>query len=345
MIVATDNRRKARRTWSMLGDVKRKPSPYEVVTSKFHYHFRRDPAPFELDPNTPINKWYLRNREGSALQLPDWEQFRDPYKLTYTEYIKTQKTHETYVDGLVDQYEASGVVSKLDPGWLDTLKSFYVPLRFPLHVLQMVGMYVGQMAPSSFITNCAHFQAADEMRRIQRLAYWTKVLANAHGEEFEQTNTARRPWESAPEWQPLRRLLEEMLIAYDWGEALTALNLAAKPVIDALVNWEFASLAQANGDQFLAQLFTEFTNDSKRSQDWTQALVKYMLDHEPKLHSVIDGWLARWQPAALEAVGALTPLLSTAPTPASQQDVSDNITKRYTDFMTGAGLAVRAVSV
>lgn len=340
-MVATDNRRVARRTWSMLGDVKRKPSPYEVVTSKFHYHFRRDPAPFELDPNVPINKWYLRHREGSALQLPDWEQFRDPYKLTYTEYIKTQRTRETYVDGLIDQFEAAGTVAHLSPAWVDTLTNFYVPLRFPLHVLQMVAMYVGQMAPSSFITNCAHFQAADEMRRIQRIAYWTKVLANARGDELAQTETARRSWESAPQWQPLRRLLEELLIAYDWGEAFTALNLAVKPAIDALVNWEFAALAQANNDQFLAQLFTEFTHDSKRSQDWTQALVHYMLDRDPKLHSVLEGWLARWQPDAHAAVEALTPTFATAPTPLSEQLVSDNITRRYNDFIRGAGLSTR----
>jgi toluene monooxygenase system protein E len=339
MIVATDNRRVARRTWSMLGDVKRKPSPYEVVTAKFHYHFRRDPVPFELDPNAPINKWYLRHREGSPLQVEDWEQFRDPYKLRYTDYISTQRDRETYVDGLIDQYEAAGTVAHLNPGWVATLQGFFVPLRFPLHVLQMVGMYVGQMAPSSFITNCVHFQAADEMRRIQRIAYWTKVLANAHGENLARTDTARQPWESAPQWQPLRRLLEELLIAYDWGEAFTALNLVVKPTIDALVNWEFAVLAQANGDQFLAQLFTEFTNDSQRSQDWTQALVHYMLERDPTLRGVLDGWLARWQPVAHAAVEALTPLFGTAPAPLTPQLVSDNIAKRYADFIHGAGLA------
>lgn len=68
--------RRATKTWSLLGDVKRKPSPYEAVTAKFHYHFKREPAPFEMDPETPINKWYLKNREGSPLMLDDWEQFR-----------------------------------------------------------------------------------------------------------------------------------------------------------------------------------------------------------------------------------------------------------------------------
>lgn len=333
-------RRKAPRTWSMFGPVTRKPSPYEAVTGKFHYHFRRDPAPFELDPEDPINQWYLRNREGSPLQVEDWEQFRDPYKFTYKDYISTQNDRETYVNGLIDQYEAAGKPARLSPGWVATLEGFFVPLRFPLHVLQMTGLYVGQMAPAAYITNCANFQAADELRRVQRIAYWTKVLANNHGEHLAQTDTAREPWVSAPQWQPLRQLLEELLIAYDWGEAFTALNLAVKPMVDALVNWEFAALAEANGDQFLAQLFTEFTIDSRRSQDWTQALVHYAVERDPALSGVFAGWLARWQPAARTAVTALTPLFEDAPVPVNPQVVSDNVAQRYAEFIKGAGLAV-----
>lgn len=340
MTVATNNRRVGPRTWSLLGDVKRKPSPYEAVTAKFHYHFRHEPAPFELDPNVPLNNWYMRYREGSPLQVEDWEQFRDPYKLTYTEYVTRQRDRETYVDGLIDQYEAASAVTQLKPDWVATLQNFFVPLRFPLHVLQMAGLYLGQVAPSSFITNCAHFQAADELRRVQRIAYWTKVLANAHGEEFAQTGTARQPWESGPQWQPLRQLLEELLIAYDWGEAFTALNLVVKPMIDALVNWEFARLAEANGDQFLSQLFTEFTLDSRRSQDWTQALVTYTIDRDPALREVINGWVAHWQPKARAAIEALVPLLDTA----STGDLATNVAERYASFIDGVGLAERADS-
>lgn len=339
-MTVAQNRRPAPRTWSQLGDVKRKPNPYEVVTGKFHYHFRRDPAPFELDPDAPLNKWYLANREGSPLQVQDWEQFRDPYKLTYKDYVAMQRDRETYVDALVDRAETTGVVAGAGPAWVQTLRELFVPLRFPLHVLQMTGLYVGQMAPSSFITNCANFQAADELRRIQRIAYWTKVLANAHDDELAATATARDPWESAPHWQPLRQLLEELLIAYDWGEAFTALNLAAKPMLDALVNEQLAGLAQANDDHFLSALLTEFDLDAQRSQDWTQALVTYAVDRDPQLHGVFDRWLAHWQPKAKAAIDALTPLFAGAPVPMEPAKVSGVVARRYADRMEECGLDV-----
>lgn len=338
MIVATN--RRAPKTWSLLGDVKRKPSPYEAVTGKFHYHFRRDPAPFEMDPETPINKWYLANREGSPLQLEDWEQFRDPHKLTYKDYVATQRDRETYVDGLIDRAEASHAARNLSAGWVATLKEFFVPLRFPLHVLQMSALYLGQIAPSSYITNCAYFQASDELRRIQRMAYWTKVLANAHGDEIAQTPTARGPWESAAHWQPLRRVVEELLIAYDWGESFTALNLAVKPMIDALLNEQFAALAAANGDTFLAELFAEFDLDSRRSQDWSEALVAYTVDRNPELAGVLNGWLATWQPKAKAAIDALAPLFAGAPVPMAAETVSDMVARRYANFIDECGLTV-----
>lgn len=338
MTVATN--RRATKTWSLLGDVKRKPSPYEAVTAKFHYHFRRDPAPFEMDPETPLNKWYLRHREGSPLQLDDWEQFRDPHKLTYKDYVATQRDRETFVDGLIDQAEAAHVVSQLSPTWVASLRDLFVPLRFPLHALQMAALYVGQVAPSSFITNCAYFQASDELRRIQRIAYWTKVLSLTHGDDLAQTATARGAWESAPRWQPLRKALEEMLIAYDWGEAFTALNLAVKPMVDALVNEQLAALAAANGDQFLSSLLTEFDLDSRRSQDWTQALVAYAVDRDPNLRGVFDNWLARWQPAAKAGVDALTPLFGAAASPLAPELVSDNVANRYANIIEECGLTV-----
>ncbi|MEE6176945.1 toluene hydroxylase [Mycobacterium sp. 050134] len=333
-------KRPAPRTWSLLGDVKRKPSPYEAVTGKFHYHFRREPAPFEMDPDTPLNKWYLKNREGSPLQVEDWEQFRDPHKLTYKDYIALQRDRETYVDGLIDQAEASHAARQLSPGWVSTLRALLVPMRFPLHVLQMTALYVGQMAPSSFITNCANFQASDELRRIQRIAYWTKVLANAHGDELAETATARGPWESAPAFQPLRRLLEEMLIAYDWGEAFTALNLAAKPMLDGLVNEQLAALATANDDRFLANLLAEFDRDSRRSHDWTEALVAYAVDRDASLHGVFDSWLAHWQPKAKEAVDALAPLFAGAPVPMAPEAVSGYVARRYENVVDEYGLLV-----
>lgn len=317
----TTARRPRPKTWSMLGDVRKRVSPYEAVTAKFHYHFRREPAPFELDPDIPMNKWYLRYREGSAFQVDDWEGFRDPDKLTYKDYVSLQHQRELYLDSLIDRFEAMDHAAGLDAGWVETLRTVFVPLRFPLHVLQMTSLYVGQMAPSSFITNPAAFQAGDEMRRIQRIAYWTQVLANAHDPQLATTEAARDPWTDGEAWQPLREVLEQLLTAYDWGEAFTALNLVVKPAIDTLLDWQLAELARRNDDQFLSLLFAEFQQDANRSRHWSGDLVEYAVAAKPELHEVLSGWVQTWSPRAQAAVDALAPLFEAAPVAMPAEEV------------------------
>lgn len=337
-MTTTPANRRPVRTWSQFGDVRRKPTPYEVVTGKFHYHFRREPAPFEMDPDTPINKWYLKNREGSPLQVDDWEGFRDPYKLTYRDYVAMQHEREIFVDALIDRNEAEAAVDKLDAGWVATLRETFVAMRFPIHVMQMVSLYVGQMAPSSYITNCAHFQAGDEMRRIQRLAYWTKVLSNAHGSDLADAATSRRIWESDPAWQPTREALEKLLIAYDWGEAFTALNVVIKPTLDTIFNDCLGDLAKQNGDPFIAELCAEFSRDSSRSRDWTQALTTYTLEHDTSLSGVFEGWINAWVPLADAAAAGLAPLFAKAPQPMHPEILIEKARSTRDEFIVGTSI-------
>jgi toluene monooxygenase system protein E len=330
--------RKPPKTWSLLGEVRRRPSVYEATAAKFAYHFRREPAPFEMDPTAAINQWYITHREGSPFNVDDWEGFRDPAKLTYSDYVMLQHDRETYLDLLIDHHESTSSVAALSAGWVDTLTQLLVPLRFPLHVLQMTGLYVGQMAPSAFIINCAHFQAADEMRRIQRFAYITKLLANEHGDPIALTATAREPWQSGAAWQPLREVSEQMLAVYDWGQSLVVLNLALKPALDSLVNDSLGSLAIANGDEFLALVLAEFQRDSARSESWTSALLQYALDKDPALSGVVRGWLDEWAPRADAAVAGLSELFASAPVPGDPAAVRAAATQARDRVIGAAGL-------
>jgi hypothetical protein len=84
---------------------------------------------------------------------------------------------------------------------LDVLSRVVAPLRYPGHGLQMVAFYIGQMAPSGWIVITAALQAADEMRRVQRIAYRVRQLQQLH-HGFATDSRAR--WQNDTMWQPLR---------------------------------------------------------------------------------------------------------------------------------------------
>jgi toluene monooxygenase system protein E len=297
------------RTWSISNTGRRRPSEYEVVTRNFHYHFGKQPAPFDLDPGSAINQWYLKYREGSPLAADSWEGFEDPAQLNYRRYVALQHDREVYAEGVVDSFEALDHDAGLDPAWVDVLARVYLPARFAFHVLQITSLYVGQLGPSASITNASFFQAADELRALQWIAYRAKSLSLTHGASLADSAVARSIWEDDPAWQPAREVLEQLLLAYDWGEAFTALNLAVKPALDSFFKESLAEAAQAHGDSLTAQLLRESGVDSARSNAWTSALVTYAVAQRAENLSVLDKWIEKWRPAAERATGTLNEVL------------------------------------
>jgi len=334
--------RRSKVTWSLWTE-RRMPSEYEAVTYKYHYHFRREPAPFELSPDWAINQWYLKYREGSPFNVDDWEGVRDPYRYTYRRYVEARHEREVYVDNLIDEFEGRDHDRTLSGPWLDFLKRYVLPARFPLHALQMSAAYVAKMAPTSFVTNMFHFQAGDEMRRIQRLAYLAKAIAVDNDRaDLADSAEARRIWEEDENWQPVRELVERHLVAYDWGEAFAVRNLVVKPILDEFVNVEGARLARANGDDLLALLLDDFQNyDTRYSRDTTRAVVEYALDKKPELRGVLQGWVDRWMSLGHAAAEALAKAWSTAPKAASAEAILGRVNRAYADHLGGLGLELR----
>ncbi len=314
------------RTWSIAGAGRRRLTEYEIVTGKFHYHFGRQPAPFDLDPGSAINQWYLRYREGSPLRADDWEGFKDPAQLSYRRYIALQHDREIYAEGVVDHFEAADHDARLDPAWVAVLGRLYLPARFAFHVLQIASLYVGQLGPSAAITNASFFQGADELRALQWIAYRARSLSLAHGADLADSATARAIWEDDPAWQPARQALETLLLAYDWGEAFTALDLVVKPALDAFFKEAFADLALANGDGLTAQLLRESGVDTARNQAWATALARYAIAARPENFTILTEWVDKWRPAAEGAAGGLAEIFAEAPVPVSPESAVATVT-------------------
>jgi toluene monooxygenase system protein E len=189
------------------------------------------------------------------------------------------------------------------------------PLRYPVHGFQMIAAYVGQMAPSGRITVASLFQAADEMRRIQRIAYRMTLLESvdpAFGKE------SKNAWMRDPAWQPLRELVERCLVTYDWGEALIALNVCVKPLFDELFMTYLSKEADLHDDHLLGQIFSSLGEDCRWHREWTTALLRVALEDNENNRAVVQGWVTRWAVRAQRAMASFDFLFqrSSAPTTA-----------------------------
>ncbi|ABM93780.1 aromatic/alkene monooxygenase hydroxylase subunit beta [Methylibium petroleiphilum] len=288
------------KTWSHLASRRRKPSEYEIVSVGLHYSDRDADAPFELDPNMQMARWYKTYRNASPLRHDDWNVFRDPDELVYRTYNMLQDGQETYVVGLFDQFNEREHDKALEPTWAGTLARLYAPGRYLFHALQMASAYVMQMAPASTITNCAAFQAADSLRWLSHAAYRTKELSLNFPEKGFGAYE-RRYWETDAAWQGFRELMERVLVTWDWAEAFVALNLVAKPAIEEAVLRKLGEAGRHNGDTLLGMLTDAELLDAERHRRWASALVRLAISKEGNA-AVLKGWIAKWEPLADRAI-------------------------------------------
>lgn len=313
-VATTSTLERRRRTWSRFTD-KRVPTEYEFVSHDLHWHYKPGQMPWEMAPDHVWNRWYVEHRNDSLFRCSDWNRFHDPDGLVYRTYVRMQDEAETYVDGVIDDAEGRDGYAELEAEWLLALRDGYTTFRYVGHALLMAATYVMSMAPSSYISNAAAFQAGDELRRVQRIAYQTRQLQlhhPAHG-----FGADRERWEGAPAWQPLRKVIEQLLGERDWGKAVAQLNLVVKPAVDALLNDVLAEAAAAHGDELTARLHRNLALDSARSGRWTAELARVAIADEPANADTLAGWA---QEAREECVRALTDVAALLSTPSFPLD-------------------------
>ncbi len=305
MAQAAGNRRERRRkTWSSLGDLGRKPTEYEVVTHGMNH--TAGETPLEMGPDVHGNVWLKKYRDDIALKVDNWDEFRDPDQLTYGKYVRLQDEQEAYVDNLLEEYtERRPSDETLSSAALACLGSCLTPGRYLVHGQQMMAAYIQQIAASSYVANGASFQAADQLRRVQRIAYRTKQLDLAHPTHGFGSNE-RGIWESDPLWQPMREATERLLVTFAWDEALIATNLVVKPICDDIFLRQFARVARSLDAGLDALIADNLYRDTERHQRFATAACRHAIAADRANRDVIWGHVEAWQEAgeAIVVAGA-----------------------------------------
>ena len=290
------------KTYSHLAGARRQPTEYEIVTTRLHHHVERG---FEV--RLPTSEWYERHQRGSRWSADDWGRFADPRESTYTKYTRLQHAKEAYVDGLLGSIDDSSYDAELPAETRALLGRALAPLRFVGHGFQMIAAYVGQMAPEGRVTITALLQAADEVRRVHRLAY---RMAQLRGGDPSFGADGRARFQTDASWQPLRKLVESLLVTYDWAEAFVALNVCVKPLVDELFMVELPAVAKTSGDFLLGQIFSSLDEDCQWHKQWTAALVRVALAAGDDNRAACAAWIDAWVPEAERAVAALASTLA-----------------------------------
>jgi toluene monooxygenase system protein E len=322
------------KTWSAFGDLGRRPTEYEILTHNMNH--TTGAVPLELGPDVHGNVWLREHRDSMRLSVADWDAFRDPDALTYATYVTSQDEQESYVEGLLEQFDRDGYDESLSPQALDLLGTALTPSRYLAHGLQMLSSYLHQLAVSSYVGNCAVFQTADQLRRVQLTAYRTTQLRLTHTDRAFGT-AERHIFQADPNWQPFRRAVELALVEYDWDRAFVVTNLVVKPVADLLSLQQLSRQATAVGAKLDALLLDNLFRDSRRSQRWTSALVAFLADADAGNLAVLQGYLDEFAPLGHAMIEAGTALLA-VPGARAAAEIATEVRSEWAALVDPAGL-------
>lgn len=288
----------ALKTYWHLARTRRKPSRYEIGSSGLLYYPDKSFA-----VRTPVTQWYERYQGGSAIPPQRYVSFRDPRATTYQSYVELKHERQLILAHAHEHLDTQERRTQLPHTWIDELECVLPVLRFPYQGMHMVAAYCGQMAPQSKLVIAFALQAADELGRIEQFAIRMSELRKIRPTFGE---LSRQTWEESDEWQPLRALMERLLVTYDFGEAWVACNLVTKPVLDRLFLDQLSNRASENQDLLTAQVLDCLMLDSSWQQLWTRGLVELAIDGDESSRSTITEWVSRWWS---ELRRALPPLL------------------------------------
>ncbi|KPM55980.1 toluene hydroxylase [Frankia sp. R43] len=332
------SRQRALKTWSAFGNLGRRPTEYEILTHGLNHTTGR-PVPLEMGPDVHGNVWLREHRDATRLRCADWDAFRDPDAMTYGKYVAQQDDQETYVEGLLEQFEREDHDATLGSEAVALLRRALAPSRYLAHGQQMLSAYLQQLASSSYVANCAAFQTADQLRRVQLTAYRTTQLRSAHPRAGFATGE-RQDWEGADDWQPIRRAVELALVEFDWDRAFVVTNLVVKPVADLLTLSELGRQCAEAGARLDALILENLWIDAQRGWRWTAALTRFLLADEAN-REVLQGHLDEFAPLGDAMAGSGGRLLATG-SGRDAAEIAAAVRTRWGALLAEAGLATAA---
>jgi NAD(P)H-flavin reductase/ferredoxin len=285
---------------------KRRASLYEDVTidtqPSIHRHLTRGwPMFFEDGRGT----W---DDASTRLRSSDWYAFRDPAEQWERTYYQRAAAGENQIESAMRSAVQEGLIADFTPDWITFLKANLQVAAYIEHGLWFALATIGRDCLSDSVATCVCLQAAMKQRSAQALVLYAMDLEEHHG-PFP-IEAAREAFLNEEHWQPTRRYVERLAATKDWGEVIVAANVCFEPVVGTMLRRELGIRAAAGCGDTVTPVIAQVANQEwEWARGWTTELIRTLLaDREHGAHNrtMIDTWLADWQPGAQAAADALS---------------------------------------
>lgn len=275
------------------------PDPARYLTQGWIYGFGDGPGGYPHD-------W-------TAAKSSNWHQFLDPNEEWEQTIYRNNSAVVRQVSLCLENAKRAGAYNHWNHPWSNFIARnlgawMHAENGMALHVFTSIQ----RSCPTNMINNAVAVNAAHKMRFAQDLALFNLDLSES---ELDFDGDAHREvWQNAAEWQPTRKVVEELTATGDWAELLFATNVVFEQLVGQLFRSELVmQIAAKNGDYITPTIVGTGENDYNRDSAYTRALFQMLVRDEENgaaNKELFNGWLAVWVPKCLDAATALQPIWS-----------------------------------
>mgnify|MGYP000863705328 FL=1 len=256
---------------------------------------------FHYKPLWGADHWHYDPRR-TAIVMADWYALRDPRQYYYASYNIARAAQYQNTESNFEFVEKRNLLAQVDADWRDTVAFYLLPLR---HMEWGANNNSADMCDRGYgaaVTIPCIFAAGDHLGMAQIIGRIGLLLDGNSGRLLEQAKTR---WMDAPEWQGLRRVMEDSMVTKDWFELFVAQHLVMDGVLYPLVYGTFDVAGQRHGATGLSML-TEFMADwfTEHSR-WVDAVIKTAAAESDANRALLSGWFGHWAARMGEAAAPL----------------------------------------
>ncbi len=260
-------------------------------TENYHYRPTWDPQYDIFDP--------ARTR----ITMKDWYALKDPRQYYYGAWTQARGRMQETAEGDFELVDQLGLATAYPPAGRDAALKVFLPLRHVAWASNLNKGFVSAYGYGIAISQAACYASMDQLGAAQ---YLTR-LAIAFG-DIEALAEAKQSWLDAPEWQDLRRYVEDLMVEKDWFQVLVAQDFALEGLLYPLVFERFNDvLNAANGPVF--SMLTRFQREwNAETTKWVDAVLKATAADNPENKALLGEWIKHWRDrarAALDPVAVL----------------------------------------
>jgi toluene monooxygenase system protein A len=224
--------------------------------------------------------------EGNA-----WQDWAEPYRTTYREYVAAQHRKEVSVEAVRAALGRVSDYQKLDRAWLSALKLHSAGLALAEFAAVVGNLRAGRFARASAWRAAATLGALDELRHTQIPLLLMHDLVR-YDVQFDWTHK----FFHTNNWVAIaaRHLCDELLLTSDPIEFAVATNFVFETGFTNLQFVALSAVAHHAGDRLFENMLQSIQTDEARHSQIGGAVLDTLMRHDPaRAQALVDKWFWR----------------------------------------------------